>query len=98
MRNGVGAEKEKSIGFLIRKELQPQALQSRSTLTPTLSHEYAGEGAETGKLPLPLPLTPTPRLRERVGVRGDPPTGSASLPIKIGFLTLRNFANSAPLR
>ena len=41
---------EKTNHFLISEELRPQALRTRSTLTPTLSHEYAGEGA--GILPL----------------------------------------------
>ena len=30
---------------MISRELQPPALRARPTLTPTLSHEYAGEGA-----------------------------------------------------
>ena len=34
-----------AIALLIVKELQLQDLRARFTLTPTLSHEYAGEGA-----------------------------------------------------
>ena len=37
-------------------------LLGESPLTPTLSHEYAGEGAETGMLPLPPRATKGPRV------------------------------------
>ena len=55
-RGAENAELRRVNPKLNSKELQPRALRAPSTLTPTLSHEYAGEGAKTGMLPLPLPL------------------------------------------
>ena len=55
-RGAENAELRRVNSNLNSKELQPRALRARPTLTPTLSYEYAGEGAETGMLPLPLPL------------------------------------------